>query len=412
MKITFFGAAGEVTGSAYRVVTPHARILVDGGMFQGGTRQEAKNQPSSLRNLGRLDTVLVTHAHLDHTGRLPLLVKAGYSGPFYATAATREMTEIVLQDSARIQESDARRDNRKNERAGRPLVEPLYTPDDVDKTLNLFRSVEYDTPHEVAPGVTARWTEAGHLLGSASIQLIVEEGAATKKFVFSGDIGPADKPLIRDVDPTDYAHVVVMESTYGGRDHESLVDSNDEALSVIRRTVERNGKVLVPSFALGRTQELLYGLAAAFDSGVLPRFPVYVDSPMAIKATDVYRRHPELFDDEAVALVESGVLRREMSHVTPTASAAESIALNDTSGPMMIIAGSGMCTGGRILHHLRHNLWRPEASVIFVFGRRTALATVKSRCCTVRIVWPRQSTNAAFIGRPDKIVSFAARKYP
>lgn len=366
MNIAFFGAAGEVTGSATLLVTEQASILIDWGLFQGGRKQEVKNRPSEQRRFSRLDAVVVTHAHLDHTGCLPLLVRLGYSGPIYATEATLELAELVLQDSARLQASDAQRQNRKNQRAGRPLVEPLYTPEDVDQTLCLFQPVEYDHPVNVAPGITARWVEAGHLLGSATVEVTVNEDGGSKTVVASGDIGPGAKPLIRDLQPLSHADVVIMETTYGDRNHRSRRDSNEEAMALIRRTVKRAGKVLVPSFALGRTQELLYGLAGAFHSGRLPKFPVYIDSPMAIKATEAYRKHRCLFDEEALALVESGQLRRELSQVVACSDASESMALNDTPGPMMTIAGSGMCMGGRILHHLRHNLWRRETAVIFV----------------------------------------------
>lgn len=366
MKITFFGAAGEVTGSANYLETDHASILVDCGMFQGGKNQKNKNQPPKQPRFQKLDAVLITHAHLDHTGRLPLLVKSGYTGPIYATEATLELTELVLQDSARIQEYDAQRQNRKNQRAGRPMVEPLYTPDDVEQTLKLFKPVSYNNKVSAAPGISVRWVEAGHLLGSASIEVTVEENGANKTVVFSGDIGPKKKPLIRSLQPLSHADVVVMESTYGDRNHKSLIASNDEAIELIRRTAERKGKIIIPAFALGRTQELLYGLAAAVNNGRLPKFPVFIDSPMAIRATEIFRNHPYLFDDESLALVKSGQLREDLSQVVASNTAKQSMALNEMSGPIMIIAGSGMCTGGRILHHLRHNLWRPETAVIFV----------------------------------------------
>ncbi len=366
MKITFLGAAGEVTGSAYLVQTKRASVLIDAGMFQGGKKQEAKNRPLPQRRIARLDAVLLTHAHLDHTGRLPLLAQHGYRGPIFATEATLELARLVLEDSARIQIFDTERVNRRNERSGAPPITPLYTPDDAAMTLELGRPLAYHERVEVAPGMTARWVDAGHLLGSASIELTVEENGARRTVVFSGDLGPKAKPLLRDAETFSRADMVVMESTYGDRDHKRLADSNREAVALIQRTVERGGKVIIPAFALGRTQELLYALAGAFHDGRLPTFPVYIDSPMAGKATEIYRRHPELFDEEARALVESGQLRYDLSHVTAVSDSSESRALNEMAGPFMVIAGSGMCTGGRILHHLRHNLWRPETAVIFV----------------------------------------------
>jgi metallo-beta-lactamase family protein len=366
MKITPWGAASEVTGSAYLLETKAAKILVDCGMFQGGRKQEAKNRPPAQRRVQRLDAVLVTHAHLDHTGRLPLLAQRGYAGPIYATPATIELTDMVLRDAAHIQTSEAERTNCKNARAGRQPIEPLYTPEDVDRTLRLFSPAPYENAFEVAPGISARLVEAGHLLGSVSIELTVTEDGATRVIVFSGDLGPRGKPLIRDAAALTHADMVVMESTYGGREHKSLAESSQEALEVIRRTLDVNGKILIPSFAIGRTQELLYALAAAFRNGRLPKFPIYIDSPMAVRSTEIYRTHRELFDEEALALASSGQLARELDHVRPIESAQESMSLNEMPGPLMIIAGSGMCTAGRILHHLRHNLWRPETAVIFV----------------------------------------------
>lgn len=366
MRVTALGAAGEVTGSAYLLETKSATVMVDCGLFQGGRRQEAKNRPPPQRRIRRLDAVLVTHAHIDHTGRLPLLVQRGYGGPIYATAATIELADLVLQDAARIQAVDTERANRQNERAGLPPTTPLYTPDEVAAVLQLCRPAPYDQVFEAAPGISARLVESGHLLGSVSVELTVQENGASRVVVFSGDLGPQGKPLIRNAVRLSHADLVVMESTYGDRDHKTLRTSNEEALAIIRRSVELGGKILVPAFAIGRTQELLYALAAAFRHGRLPQFPVFVDSPMAVRSTEVYRRHPELLDEEAAELIRSGELRRELEHVTAIASSQESMQLHEMPGPFMVIAGSGMCTGGRIMHHLRHNLWKPEAAVIFV----------------------------------------------
>ncbi len=366
MKITPLGAAGEVTGSAYLVETKNAAVLIDCGMFQGGKKQEAKNRPPAQRHIKHLDAVLITHAHLDHTGRLPLLAQRDLVCPIYATPATIELSDIVLQDAARIQQADAEHLNRKNQRAGLPPIEPLYTPEEVSRVLQSFKPAPYEESFEVAPGMSARLVEAGPLLGSVSVELSVEENGARRVLVFSGDIGPRGKPFIRDVEPLTRADLVVMESTYGGRDHKSLRESGQEALDVIQQTLDRKGKILIPAFAIGRTQELLYVLAAAFHNGRLPKFPIFVDSPMAIRSTEVYRKHIELYGEEALELTRSGQLARELDHVRPIESAQDSMSLNDMPGPLMIIAGSGMCTAGRILHHLRHNLWRPETAVIFV----------------------------------------------
>ena len=271
----------------------------------------------------------------------------------------------MLKDSARIQASDADRTNRKNERAGLPLVTPLYSSEDVELTLTLFRPVDYNTPVEVAPGVVARFVEAGHLLGSASIELTITDKGRRTVIVFSGDLGPRSKPLLADRVSLEYADVVVMESTYGDRNHKPPDKTNQEVIDVIDRAYAERGKILVPAFALGRTQEVLFLLAGQIRKGNIDRFPVYLDSPMAIAATLIYREFAELFDPEARSLVESGQLAKDLADLKSTTSGAESAALNETPGPMMIIAGSGMCTAGRILHHLRHNLWRPETAVIF-----------------------------------------------
>ena len=365
MQLRVLGSAGEVTGSAYLLQTTRASVLIDAGMFQGSRRLETLNRPPASRLINRLDAVLVTHAHLDHTGRLPLMAQRGFSAPIYATAATIELAELVLKDAARIQASDTERTNRKNERAGLPPVTPLYSPEEVERTLALFRPVDYNTPTEVAPGVVARFVDAGHLLGSASIELIVTEKGKRTVVVFSGDLGPRSKPILADRVTLDFADVVVMESTYGDRDHKPPDKTNQEVIEVIDRAFEQRGKILVPAFALGRTQELLFLLAAQIRRGTIDRFPVYLDSPMAIAATLIYREFDELWDPAARSLSESGQLARDLAGVKSTTSGAESAALNDMPGPMMIIAGSGMCTAGRILHHLRHNLWRPETAVIF-----------------------------------------------
>lgn len=366
MKITLHGAAGEVTGSAYLVETDRARLLVDFGMFQGGRNTEAKNVLPAGLDSKRLDTVLLTHAHLDHCGRLPLLIKGGYEGRILATKATVDLAGLILRDSAKVQGYDAQRANRKRERSGKPPVTPLYNADDVERTMQRFHTVELDQPFEAAPGVQARYVAAGHMLGSASIELTVSEKGKPKVAVFSGDIGPSGLALVRDAQPIKRADAVFLESTYGDRDHKPLKETLAEFGGIIKEAVRLKSRILVPAFAVGRTQQILYHLDELFCAGKLKPFPVYLDSPMAIEATKIYRSHPDLLDEEARDMRRVCEIAGKHGHVKPTPTPEESMALNRAPGPCLIMAGSGMCNGGRILHHFRHGLWRPETEVVIV----------------------------------------------
>jgi metallo-beta-lactamase family protein len=367
MKVTVHGAGGgEVTGSAYLVQTREANILVDCGLFQGARKIENYNRIPKTGAFARLNAAVLTHAHLDHTGRLPLLTRAGYNGPIYATAATMDFADLILRDSAHLQKSDVERQNRRRQRMGQPLLKPLYEQQDVDGLRTLYKELAYDQPTLLAPGITVRAVEAGHMLGSASLEMTVEEEGKKKVVIFSGDLGPRGAPLHRDYAPFKYADFVFMESTYGDRDHRSLKETATETREVLKRAVAAGAKILVPVFAVGRTQLLLYLLAGAFQRGTLSPFPIYIDSPMAIEATKLYAKHARLFDDEALAMQKSGDLRDKLDTVKFCPTADDSRALNDVKGPCMIMAGAGMCTGGRILHHFRHNLAQPGTTVLFV----------------------------------------------
>lgn len=367
MKIQLHGAAGDVTGAAFQLVTREASVLVDCGLYQGGRQTVAKNRqiPTLMRR--HLDAVVVTHAHLDHIGRLPLLTKRGYAGPIFGTKPTFDLGRVIMRDALRLQLGDLERENRRRQRAGQPPLEPLYSEEDVERLGSLLHPVRYGARVDIAPGVSLRLVEAGHILGSASVELTVTEGGGPPKtVVFSGDLGPRGAPLLRDPMPFAGADVVLIESTYGDRNHRSLHETAIEARDIIRRAIDAKAKMLVPVFAIGRTQLLLYLLAGAFRRKTLPRFPIYLDSPMAIEATRIYGQNTEIFDDEARAMLESGELRRGLQTVQPCPSADDSRALNNAPGPCMILAGSGMCSGGRILHHLRHNLDKPETAVLMV----------------------------------------------
>lgn len=366
MRIHFHGAAGDVTGSAYHVVTNQASILVDCGFFQGRKEESEKNRRKARLETGKLDAVVLTHGHLDHIGRLPLLTRKGYKGPIYATRPTLDIATLILRDSLGLQKQDLKRQNLKRARARLPPLEPLFEEADVRKLKSLATPVKYNQSFNVAPGIEARLVDAGHVIGSASVELTVSENGHKKVVVFSGDLGPRGAPLLNDPEPFKGADAVIMESTYGDRNHRSMHDTAIEGREIIARAIENKAKVLVPVFAVGRTQLLLYLLAGAFRRKTLQRFPIYLDSPMAIEATRIYGRNNELFDTEALEMVQSGELVKNLGSTRSCSRPGESRALNSVKGPCVIMAGSGMCTGGRIMHHLRHNLPVPETAVLIV----------------------------------------------
>ena len=366
MRINLVGAAGgEVTGSAYYVQTKAANVLVDCGLFQGGKKSEALNRPPTGPKQ-KLDAVLLTHGHLDHTGRLALLAKRGHTAPVFATPATIEMTALILRDSARIQAGDAERRNRKRQRAGEPPLEPLYTPEHAETIIQYLKPVAYQQPVTVAPGIQAIWAESGHMLGSASLQLVVQEDGRQKRVVFSGDLGPKGALILRDFEPFQHADLVFLESTYGGHDHRPFTQTVEEFVRIVKDTVEKRGKILVPTFAVGRAQLLTSLLAWMFRKKKVRPFPIFLDSPMAIEATNIYTRHRELFDDAMTKFVAERPLRADLKTMKLCPTAEDSKKINDEPGPCFIMAGAGMCNAGRILHHLKANLWKPETHVLIV----------------------------------------------
>jgi metallo-beta-lactamase family protein len=297
---------------------------------------------------------------------LPLLAKEGYSNPIFATPATIDFVRLILLDSIKVQTFDLKRTNRKRMRKGLQAVEPVYSEEDVENVLKRLSPVHYNESTEIAPGCSIRVREAGHILGSVSIELTVEENGQKKVVIFSGDLGPYGMVILNDPFPFTGADLVFMESTYGDRDHRSMENTLLEGKQIIEHAIDHKGKILVPSFAVGRTQQLLYYLARGAESEHFPEFPVYLDSPMAIEATRIYAKHQELFDEETMALVKAGALKGDLSGIHISQTSEDSIALNNVEGPCMIIAGAGMCNAGRILHHLRHNLWNPDTFVVIV----------------------------------------------
>lgn len=362
ITVRFGGAVGEVTGSAYWVETPRANVLVDFGLFQGGREAEGRNRVLDPVVPGELAAVVLSHAHIDHSGRLPLLAALGARAPVFGTNATLELAEVLLHDCARIAEADTTRANRKLRRAGRREQSPLYTAEDVDRLLGRFKGLPYGELHPIAPGVAVRLHEAGHILGSSSVELVIERPDATPAvLVFSGDLGLRDMPILRDVQPPARADMVFLESTYGDRDRAPRADTLAAFHALLRRAVAQQQRMIVPAFAVGRTQTLLFELAQAFREHIVPSFPIYLDSPMAARAGAIHARHAELFDAEAHLLGHRGQVPETLRII---GSAAESKQLNETSECCMIISAAGMCEGGRVLHHLRHHLWREQTLVL------------------------------------------------
>ena len=371
MKLEFLGAAHEVTGSCHYLEFADKHVLVDCGMEQGPDLYVNQEIPV---NASTIDYVFVTHAHIDHSGLLPMLYNHGFRGQIFTTTATHQLCEIMLKDSAHIQMFEAEWKNRKAKRAGRPEVVPLYDMNDAVGVLGHFVSCDYHSVINVCEGLKVRFVDAGHLLGSSSIEMWISEntaeGVEERKIVFSGDIGPGNRPLIKDPEYLTSADYVVMESTYGDRTHETPPDYAVELARVIRDTFTRGGNLVIPAFSVGRTQEMLYFIRRIKMENLLPEFPgfeVYVDSPLAIEATNVFNKNVKgCFDEDAMALVNQGINPLLFQGLKTTITSDESRQINFDTKPKVILSASGMCEAGRIRHHLKHNLWRPECTICFV----------------------------------------------
>jgi metallo-beta-lactamase family protein len=371
MEIKFCGAVDCVTGSCHLLTTESAKVLLDCGQFQGNKHLEARNEEEFPFNPADIDYMILSHAHVDHCGRIPLLVKRGFRGQIYCTKATADLLEVMLRDCAHIQEKDAEWDNRKARRAGRPEREPIYTMEDAEEALKYIVPVLYDQLIELNDKIKICFNDAGHILGSAITEIWVEENGVTSKIVFSGDIGVMERPILRDPVIIKKADYVIMETTYGNRLHEQNQESVEKLMQIIVDTVKRGGNVVIPSFAVGRTQELIFQLNKYYESNnqyrpVLDRVNVYIDSPMAISTTEVFKRNAAVFDEETKQYILSGDNPLDFKNLRFSKTTEESMALNEDPSPKIIISASGMCDAGRIRHHLKHNLWNHKNSIVFV----------------------------------------------
>jgi metallo-beta-lactamase family protein len=366
VQLEFYGAAGEVTGSCHVLRAAGRQILLDCGMIQGGRRDEARNHDPFPFRVSDIDAVVLSHSHIDHSGRLPLLVRHGYQGPIYTHYASRDLCEILLQDSAQLSERDARTENRRRERKGLPAIAPLYRRQHARAVIRLAKGLHFRSATEILPGITLTLHDAGHIMGSAIVELSLIEDGERHTLVFSGDLGPRGAPILHDPAVPEHADTVIMESTYGDRAHRSR-DATVQELGEIIRSAERDrGNILIPAFAIGRSQEVLYMLGKHYDEWDLDRWHIFLDSPMAIDASEVYWNYPHLYDDEATMLRHriNEMPRLRNLHLTETVE--ESRVINRVRNGAIVIAGSGMCNGGRIVHHLKHNLWRRECHVVIV----------------------------------------------
>ncbi|MEL7627105.1 MAG: MBL fold metallo-hydrolase [Anaerolineaceae bacterium] len=368
MKLTIFGAAQTVTGSMHLVEHNGKKLLLDCGSYQGKRDESYRINQNFPFDPAEIDAMILSHAHIDHSGNIPNLVKQGFTGPIYATNASVDLADIMLRDSGHILENDIKYLNKKRRKQGLPSLEPIYTQKDALMAMPQFRSLWYDEKKEVIPGVIAQLVEAGHILGSSAVVLdYLDEAGKPKRFWYSGDVGRYDVPILRDPVLPSEAQTVLMECTYGDKPHESMDEAYDEFIDAVRRTVNRGGKIIVPAFAIGRTQNLTYFLSQAIENEEIPDIPVVVDSPLAVSASDLYRKHTECFDDETWQFIaEHRMHGLDYSNIIYTRTVDESKALNDWHEPMIIISASGMAENGRILHHLKNNIEDGRNTILII----------------------------------------------
>lgn len=364
MKLTSYGAAEEVTGSCHLIEVGSSKVLFDCGLIQGRKKDQLRNHDRFPFRPEELDAVVLSHAHIDHCGRLPMLVDQGFTGKIYTHAATCDLVQILLKDSAHLNARDVEFQNKRRKRAGKPLLTPLYDQKDVENTLARLEPVEFETPCKVAEGVTIQLFDAGHILGSAMVEITLVEADQTRTVVFSGDLGHRGSPILRDFSYLKKADLVLMESTYGNRLHRDWAETLAEVSGVASALSSVRGNILIPAFSVGRSQMILYTLARYFDEWDLGRWQIFLDSPMAIRASEVYLKHTSLYDEEAAAYYKKNGPLLSMPNLHFSETADQSRAINKMPSGAIVVAGSGMCNGGRIMHHLKHNLWRPDAHVI------------------------------------------------
>ena len=366
MHLTFHGAAGEVTGSCYLLEAAGSRLLLDCGLIQGSPQDEARNHEPFPFDPKSIDAVILSHAHIDHSGRIPLLIKSGFRGKIFTHPASIDLCQIMLRDSGYLQEKDAEWENRKRERKGLKLVQPLYTAQDAEIAIESFVAIAYEKPVQVVPNIELCLHDAGHILGSSIVALTVTEKGTRKRLVFSGDLGQSGIPILRDPAKITQADLLLLESTYGDRCHKGQAETYAEIAEVLSEANTHRGKILIPAFAVGRTQEMLYLFARNYEQWGMHKWQIFLDSPLAISATEIYEKHQRIYDKEAAAFYGKGGFREALPNLRYTRSAEESIALNQIHSGVIIIAGSGMCTGGRIRHHLKHNAWRRNTHIMIV----------------------------------------------